>query len=293
MTYKLSLLYNVYDQVMTEILFCFLQNTGIDLTNIIEQRSGDASGLCFFCEDKDAVNNILKEINKKNLKDVKVKIEQIQKKDWQEKWKENLEAFKITKKLRVIPFWHLYKYKINKAEDIIIDTTSSFGMGTHPTTQLMSEFIEELKGQYEDVFDIGTGTGMLAIIAKKYGAKKCWAIDIDKKSVLIAKKNMQINACKSELLKCCSFENFNKKDQFDLVIANILTKDLLNLRDKLIEYVKSKKYLVLSGIHDDNYDELRKYFDGEEITHIKTKKKNNWCAVLYRVDSVFKEKVKR
>jgi ribosomal protein L11 methyltransferase len=284
MTYKLSLLFNVYDQVMTEILFCFLQNIGIELTNIIEQRSGKTSGLCFFCEEKDNANKILGEINKKNFKNVKVKIEQLQKKDWQKKWKENLKAIHVTRNFRIVPFWEMFKYKINKRKDIIIDTTSSFGMGTHSTTQLMAKFVEELKGQYADVFDIGTGTGILAIIAKKCGAKKIWAIDIDKQSILIAEKNMKFNECPAEFLQCCDFEKFKKPSQFDLVTANILTKDLLTLRDKLIRYVRKEKYLLISGINDENYDELRKYFDGEDITHIETKKKNNWCAVLYRVN---------
>jgi ribosomal protein L11 methyltransferase len=280
--YKVSLFYDIYDEVLAEELFCLLQKIDIDVTHIIEQRSGDNSGLCFFCTEKEIACKKKEELKSLLLKNVQIYMEKVEDKSWQEKWKEGLEAFSITKSIRVVPFWDMSKYEIDKGKDIIIDTTSTFGIGTHSTTQLMSEIAEKLKGEYGDVFDIGTGTGILSIVAKKFGAKKIWAIDIDKGSVLTAEKNFEINDVKADLVQCCDFEEFKEKEQFDLVLANVLTKELIRFKDKLVSYVKPGKYLALSGIEEGNYEDIRRAFDDETLEHVETKKKKNWCAVLYR-----------
>ena len=147
---------------------------------------------------------------------------------------------------------------------------------------LMAEFIGEYKGTYESVFDIGTGTGILSIVASKCNAKKIWAIDIDEISVLKAKENFFKNNVNVELAQTSDFECFDKVETFDMVIANILTKDLLHFKDKLISYVKEGKHLLISGIHKDNYDYLIEYFNSLEIEYQKTKTRDNWYAVSYK-----------
>jgi ribosomal protein L11 methyltransferase len=286
--YKVSLFYDIYDKVLGEDLFCLLQKIDIDVTRIIEQRSGDNSGLCFFCDDKDDASKKKEELESVLPENVQMYMEKVLDKSWQEKWKEGLEPFYITKSIRVVPFWDMSKYQIDNERDIIIDTTSTFGIGTHSTTQLMSQIAEELKGKYENVFDIGTGTGILSIIAKKFGAKKIWAIDIDKGSVLTAEKNFEINGIKVgarhavPLLQCCDFLEFKEREQFDLVLANVLTKELIRFKDQLLSYVRPGNYLALSGIEEGNYLDIRRAFDDETLEHIETKNQKNWCAVVYK-----------
>jgi ribosomal protein L11 methyltransferase len=132
--------------------------------------------------------------------------------------------------------------------------------------------------------DVGSGTGLLGLVAGIYGAGEVWAIDIDKEAVKTALSNFRVNKrFKGFSAIAGDFYKFKKKKKFDMVIANLFTRDLVALRDKLIRYVKDGKYLAVSGISSGNYKYFRKNFDSDKLRCLRVERDNEWCAVLYKV----------
>ena len=120
----------------------------------------------------------------------------------------------MTKKLDVVPVWYQDKYKPRPGCDyILMDTLLSFGTGLHETTRFMAQFIENKKGGFKSFLDIGTGTGILALVALKYGARDVVGIDIGQLSVEAARDNMKANqlffkALRADIKKYRSKEDF-------------------------------------------------------------------------------------
>src|SRR6185503_4769445 len=106
-----------------------------------------------------------KKIASYRWKNVSCRLKSIQSQDWQEKWKEDFKPFRLTDRIDVSPVWHRKRYKPKGREVVYIDTVLAFGTGLHETTRFMSQFIELCRGQFESFFDIGTGSGILSIIA--------------------------------------------------------------------------------------------------------------------------------
>jgi ribosomal protein L11 methyltransferase len=146
----------------------------------------------------------------------------------------------------------------------------------------IAEFIEKKQGLFEDFFDIGTGTGILSMVAGLYGAKKIWAVDISKESVETAQRNFASNNCRVDYLAMTDLKQMRKKHQFDFVAANLLSEDLISMRNKIIGYVKKGKYLAVSGISVDNYGLFRKRFDKGGLRCLRVRKSDGWAAVLYK-----------
>lgn len=183
--------------------------------------------------------------------------------------------------MRVIPLWKQKpKAKISDS-DIYIDTTFAFGTGLHATTRMMAYFIEQHRGKYLSFFDIGTGSGILSVIASRYGVKDLYAIDFDKPSVVTAGRNFRVNRCKYVYLKAISFEEFRLGRKFDFVAANLLTEDLIRLQNKLLSCVNPGKYLTVSGIHQDNYLRFRQGFKNNSLKCLRVLKRDDWYVLLF------------
>jgi ribosomal protein L11 methylase PrmA len=99
--------------------------------------------------------------------------------DWQSRWKESLHPFMLTRNIRVVPAWNKGRRTRFSGETIYIDTVLAFGTGLHPTTRLTAGFIENKRNEIKEFLDIGTGTGILSIVARKYGVSWVGGLDND------------------------------------------------------------------------------------------------------------------
>ena len=167
--------------------------------------------------------------------------------DWSKKWKEKWDITVVSDKIKVVPDW--IEYKKNPDEIIIrLEPGCAFGTGTHPTTQLCMLAIEKYVKKDMQVADIGTGSGILAICAKKFGAGYTYACDNDASVIEVAVANAAKNSAD------CSFE-LNSADKvvlkFDFVLANILHNVLADIMGDLKNILKPDGLLVLSGILDE------------------------------------------
>ncbi len=172
---------------------------------------------------------------------------EVQDEDWSESWKKYFHTEKVGGLIVIKPSWEEYEAS---PDDIVveIDPGAAFGTGQHPTTALCIRELETLVKGGMTVFDVGTGSGVLAITAAKLGASKVTAMDYDPTAVRIAGENVRQNHVenivatgRSDLLK--SFEG-----KADIIVANIIADIILKLFDELEEHLKPEGKLVAGGI---------------------------------------------
>lgn len=207
-----------------------------------------------------------------------INIKKEQSKDWLEEWKKGFEPFSLCEDAWVIPSWH--KTPEGVTLPIYIDPGMAFGTGTHETTQLCSELICGLlkKTKVNTAFDLGTGTGILAILMSKLGVKDIGCCDIDPECRRVSQENFQNNGVSN----CKWFEFLSEDSRFhDLIVANIIDGILLDLKSEIIRHCKAQTKLILSGILLEREEEFKKEFlAGTEYEVTDRRQKNEWCALL-------------
>ncbi len=164
--------------------------------------------------------------------------------------------------------------------EIVITPKMSFGTGHHATTYMMVAQMKNLDFSNKSVADFGTGTGILAILAEKLGAKSVWAIDNDDWSIENALENIEKNNCSNIILE--KAEKFGNGQLFDVILANINKNVILDNAHLLAEAMKTGSQLLLSGLMPDDEAEILKVMEQYNIFKIKTLLKNNWISILLK-----------
>jgi ribosomal protein L11 methyltransferase len=182
------------------------------------------------------------ELIRARFPDIHVKIESEQEKDWLEEWKKGFKPFELAIGHWVVPSW--CEPPPQAKHNIWIDPGMAFGTGTHETTQLVAKELVNLKGK--SLLDVGTGTGILAIMAKQMGIPRVAATEIEADSRRVAHENFKRNACTDIQLDERQVEALSEK--FDIVVANIIDGVLVRIQDALKARVGPGGWLVLSGI---------------------------------------------
>jgi ribosomal protein L11 methyltransferase len=200
----------------------------------------------------------LKKINPEITR-VGIKTTIIPEQDWGENWKRFFKPVQVTSKFVVKPPWSKIRLK---REQISIDITPgmAFGTGTHATTILCIQALEKrVKKRGLSVLDVGTGSGILSIIAAKLGAKEVLGIDIDRVAVENARENVEKNDV-SDIVKIRKGSIGNLHKKFDVIVANIDLKSLRRMRKSLIHHLKVQGFLILSGILEGEKDRFVQHF---------------------------------
>ena len=198
--------------------------------------------------------------------------------DWSKKWKENWEVTHITDKVVIVPSWLEYEPKEGEFT-ISLDPGCAFGTGTHQTTQLcvvgMEQYLDKVVGKC--VADIGMGSGILSIIAKKYGANYVYGCDNDPTVIDVAKENALKNNVE------CVFElgtSDKVNEQFDFICANILHNVLYEIMPDLKRLIKDDGVISLSGIMDNKKDIVLDAIEKNDLKILKTNYMEPWVSYV-------------
>lgn len=173
---------------------------------------------------------------------ITAKISGEQNRDWLAEWKKGFKPFAITSRHWVVPSW--CETPEEAQATIRIDPGMAFGTGTHETTRLVARELEIL-GPHASLLDVGTGTGILAILAKQLGFKKVAATEIESDSRRVAHENFALNGVEVQLDER---QVGDLKDRYSVVVANIIDGVLVRIQDDLKARVKPGGWLVVSGI---------------------------------------------
>ncbi|TVO58421.1 50S ribosomal protein L11 methyltransferase [Denitromonas ohlonensis] len=171
-------------------------------------------------------------------------LEDVAEQNWVQLTQSQFDPIRITDRLWIVPSWH--EAPNPDAINIALDPGMAFGTGSHPTTQLCLEWLEAVVTPGATVLDYGCGSGILAIAASRLGAGRVAGVDIDEKAVDAARDNAERNQVNIEL----QISAKPLTDQFDLVVANILTNPLCVLAPALCAHVAPGGQLALSGVLD-------------------------------------------
>ena len=200
-------------------------------------------------------------------------------KNWNAEWEKSFQPVVVADQCLIRAPFHekneSYPY------EIIVEPKMSFGTGHHYTTSLMIKWILELDLKNQKVLDMGSGTGILAILSSMKGAAKVWAIDHDDWAYQNAKENVTINRC-DNIRVIQGTANSLQGECFDLILANI---NLNILMQDIPEYIKSLNpngKLIISGIYDHDMKKIKTLTTKQGLKFLSFKEDNHWVSIAYQ-----------
>lgn len=209
----------------------------------------------------------------------------VENEDWSKKWKENWKPFNITENIVICPSWENY----NKKEDEIvikIDPSNAFGTGTHATTSLCAKKIEEyLPGMLKinpdlKLLDLGTGSGILAIIASILGCNDVLGVDIDESVIKTAIDNVNMNNANN--VKICEGAAKNIIGTYDIIVANILHNIIVNELNIWQQLLKKNGIIILSGILEEKKELVINKIQELKLNVLSIEQKNEWICICVK-----------
>lgn len=208
--------------------------------------------------------------------------------DWLEEWKKGFKPFAFAEPFWVVPRWleipaHLHSHPEHV---LLMEPGMAFGTGTHETTRLAAGLVVKTMQPGWSVLDVGTGTGILALICERLGCSMALGNDIDPEARRTARENLELNrAVKAEIddRDLATIVNAQTTGRFDLVIANIIDGVLVTLAADLARALKVGGTLVLSGILVEREEAFHREFARlsgcRECLRVRD---GEWCASLWQ-----------
>ncbi|MGL4800537.1 MAG: 50S ribosomal protein L11 methyltransferase [Cellulosilyticaceae bacterium] len=214
-----------------------------------------------------------------NIGTGKISLVDIPEEKWANEWKKYYKPVKLGEHLVIKPTWEAYEAQ---ADDLIIemDPGMAFGTGTHETTAMCAMLLEQYITEGSQVLDIGTGSGILGIIAAKMGAKQVLGVDIDPVAVRVAKENVDFNHVEQQMTVKAGNLLDVVDQKGDIVVSNIIADVIIILADQVDKVIAPEGVWIASGVinsrKDDVCDAIRK--NGWEIVEIHEQKE--WVAIV-------------
>lgn len=201
----------------------------------------------------------------------------VEQEDWQNAWKQYYHAMEIGRRLAIVPGWETYE---TDRTVITMDPGMAFGTGTHETTSLCLETLDELVKGGERVLDIGTGSGILAIAALKLGAARAEGVDIDPMCVRTAGENAQRNGVADRFTVLVGDLSDKASGTYDLITANIVAAAILSLAPAVPALMKDGGRFIASGIIDERREEVLAGLEAAGLRPLEVKEKRGWVCIL-------------
>ncbi len=204
---------------------------------------------------------------------------EVHEEDWANGWKKYYETLHLTPRLVINPSWVDY----SSADDeivITLDPGSAFGTGTHETTAMCAQWLDDLLLEGDEVLDLGCGSGILAIIAARLGAASVEAVDIDQLATDVAIANCQLNSvdvdCHTGELKDA------KRSQYDLIVANIIADVIAAIAADIPARLKADGLFLASGIIEDKAEKVLMACHAAGLSTIGRSERNGWCSFVFQ-----------
>ena len=205
-------------------------------------------------------------------------LEEKENQDWSKKWKEKWDVTHVTDKIAVVPDWIEYQPKEGEVT-IKLEPGCAFGTGTHQTTQLCMKALEKYMKKGDEVADIGMGSGILSILAKKLGASFVYGCDNDETVIDVARENAVKNSVECEF-ELGTADKVTK--QFDFVCANILHFVLAEIMGDLKNIMKLEALMSLSGILYEKRDMVIEAYEREGLELVEEIQQDQWTSFIVR-----------
>lgn len=219
-----------------------------------------------------------------------IETREVDEEDWANSWKQYFKPLRISERITIKPTWE--NYEPEEGELIVeLDPGMAFGTGTHPTTSLCLKVLEQVIQEGDDVIDVGTGSGVLAIAAAKLGARHVLALDLDPVAVSSAMENTRLNGLEStitvresDLLKVLRDKETPTGITLPakVVIANILAEIIVLFIDDVYQVLEPNGIYVVSGIYKNKEDVIDEALAKAGFVVERKERDQDWIAFVAR-----------
>lgn len=254
--------------------------------NIFEFGENAAVVKGYFSEEED-IDNIKNIISAKldelremglNIGEGRLVTASVNEEDWSTSWKKYYKPIKLGDKIVIKPTWE--DYTINEGEIIIeLDPGMAFGTGTHETTAMCIEMLEKHLKAGDIVFDIGTGSGILAITSSKLGASNVVGVDLDEVAVKAAIENVETNKLNNVEILYGDLTNV-LTGKANIVVANIIAEVIIGLTETVKPFIVKNGLFITSGIIRDRKNDVLDALNISGYRIIEVKEKGEWVAIV-------------
>ena len=257
----------------TEILIAELGYAGFE--SFVETEDGVTA----YIQKEEWNDTILEEIQILDSGEFEISYtyDEIEQTNWNVEWEKNFNPIIVDGICSVRAPFH---EKPDTEFDIIIEPKMSFGTGHHETTHMMIQHILKNDFKNKSVLDMGCGTGVLAILAEKKGAKPLDAIDYDNWCYLNSLENVERNDC-HHITVLEGDASLLKNRHYDIIIANINRNILLNDMSAFAKSLNQNGTLFLSGFYNEDISAIEEECNKQGLTFVESLEKNNWVALKF------------
>ena len=208
----------------------------------------------------------------------------IKEEDWLTSWKKYWAPELVGNHLLILPCWMNLNEKFKDKKIIKIDPGAAFGTGSHPSTYLCLEKMENISFSDKKILDIGSGSGILSVAARLLGAKEVYAVDNDYLAINSTKSNFQLNFGDLNNLSTYlgSFNEVilkNQLKQFDLVLCNILAEVIKGMIPNIYKCLRNNGEVIFSGILNSQKDEIIKILIQNDLKLLDVSTRKDWACI--------------
>lgn len=241
----------------------------------------DSSWSCFFTSDAWKMHDAdIHALFHTTFPDASYQIETVEPQNWNAEWEESIQPIRVCERFVIAPSWH----PVEAPEGVIvltIDPKMSFGTGYHETTRLMLRLMDDVTFAGRRTLDVGTGTGVLAIAARRCGSDDVLGVDIDPWSFDNAEENRLRNGIDSGLV----FREGTVEERdgvFDVILSNITRNDNMGLMHVFTRMTRAGSDLLLSGFYGTDLDDMIASAAAHGFDRVRSLTENEWCGVHLR-----------
>ncbi|MFD1018810.1 50S ribosomal protein L11 methyltransferase [Thalassobacillus hwangdonensis] len=229
-------------------------------------------------EIKHSINNLV--VYDIDLGENNITISEVNEEEWATAWKKYYKPVKISEKITIIPTWEEYEPVSSDELIIELDPGMAFGTGTHPTTVLSIQAIEQYLEKGESVIDVGSGSGVLSIASALLGAETVHAYDLDDVAVKSTSINSKLNNVQhivhseqNDLLKGVEMEA-------DVIVSNILAEIIVQFTDDAYRLLKPGGMFITSGIIQGKKDVVKERLQQSGFEIVEVNQMEDWIAII-------------
>jgi len=214
-----------------------------------------------------------------------IQVQLVEYQDWNAQWAASVKPVRIGRRIGIRPSWATMDMP-EEGIEIVLDPKQAFGTGHHATTHLLIEWLEEML-ELKDcrVLDVGTGSGILSMVALRLGAMSALGIDLDPVAIDCAKEYAVINGFTDELdLQCCRMEDLVPQ-AFEIIVANIDRRTILEISPGFSRLRSSTTQLFLSGLLQEDEFEVVEELTNQGWDQKSIRERDGWIALQFGVTS--------
>ncbi|TXF90403.1 50S ribosomal protein L11 methyltransferase [Neolewinella aurantiaca] len=261
------------DPALNEVLVAFLSEAGFDSFQETDE------GLLAFAPAEDHARWVRELDELSGQFPFTYTSHPLEDKNWNEEWEKQFQPLQIGDRLYIRADFHPPHPNIE--QELVITPKMAFGTGHHPTTHMMCELIFEQDLAGKRVFDYGSGTGVLAILAKRLGAAEADAVDIESWSAENTLENARRNGVEMDQIIHGTLDDVPAGEPYDLILANINRNVILTTAEALYQRLRPGGTVLFSGILDTDEHLLVSSLSSLGFVHQETRQRADWRAFVF------------